>query len=84
MKDQELSREDVCQNLRDAGFAPEAVAGFLDCWSRGKRCEQMRILSRQRQYLLDRIHCREKQISCLDYLSYQLSRQEEIKKDNGR
>lgn len=84
MWEQKLSRDDVCQNLQDAGFTPEDAAGFLECWSKGKQCEQMRILSRQRQYLLDRIHCREKQISCLDYLCYQLSRQEETKKDNGR
>lgn len=84
MWEQKLSREDVCQNLRDAGFAPEDAAGFLECWCKGNRCEQVRMLSRQRQYLLDRIHCREKQISCLDYLSYQLSRQEASNKENGR
>ena len=70
METQELTPETVRQNLKDAGFAPQAAAGFLDCWQAGDRREQMRLLAKQRSCLFQRIHKQEKQISCLDYLAY--------------
>ena len=70
METQELTPETVRQNLKDAGFAPQAAKEFLDCWQAGEQREQMRLLARQRSCLLQRIHKQEKQISCLDYLAY--------------
>lgn len=70
METQELTPEAVRQNLKDAGFAPQAAEGFLTCWQAGNHQEQMRLLAKQRSCLLQRIHKQEKQISCLDYLAY--------------
>lgn len=70
METQELTPETVRQNLKDAGFAPQATEEFLRCWQAGKQREQMRLLAKQRSCLLQRIHRQEKQISCLDYLAY--------------
>lgn len=83
METQELTPETVCQNLKDAGFAPQAAAGFLACWQTGDRKEQMRLLAKQRSCLLQRIHKQEKQISCLDYLAYCL-RSAAADDENGR
>lgn len=80
----ELTIETVRQNLKDAGFTPQAAAGFLDCWQAGDQRGQQRLLARQRNSLLERIHRQEKQISCLDYLSYCLRCSEQTKNKNGR
>ena len=83
MKTQELTPETVRQNLKDAGFTPQAAAGFLACWQAGDHREQMRLLAKQRRCLLQRIHKQEKQISCLDYLAYCLD-SPASDNDNGR
>lgn len=81
---EELTAEQIRQNLQDAGFTPRAAADFMDCWQAGNRRQQLCLLTRQRNCLLDSIHKQERQISCLDYLVYCLGRCEPSCRKNGR
>lgn len=62
----------ITENLKDAGCDQEMITEFFD--KSGKKDEQLRILKRHRQILLDRVHREEKRIDSLDYLVYQMSR----------
>lgn len=68
----EFSVQAITENLEDAGCDQEMITEFFD--KNGKRDEQLRILKRHRQQLLDRVHKEEKRIDCLDYLVYQMTR----------
>ena len=68
------SQQAVIQNLKDAGCDKKTVAQFLAFGEEGNTQEQLKLLSVQRQQLLDRIHQEEKRIDCLDYLVYQIQR----------
>ena len=63
------------QNLLDAGCGPEAVRQCMGLAGLGERGELLRVLSAHRRGLLDLLHQKEKQIDCLDYLIYQLQKQ---------
>lgn len=62
----------ITENLKDAGCDQEMITEFFD--KSGKKDEQLRILKRHRQQLLDRVHREEKRIDSLDYLVYQMTR----------
>ncbi|MCM1135790.1 MAG: hypothetical protein NC400_09480 [Clostridium sp.] len=68
------SKEDVIQNLKDAGCGKEVIKCFMECMEQDDLDGQMRLMDEQRQCLLDKVHEEEKQISCLDYLVYQMGR----------
>ena len=68
----EFSVQAVTENLKDAGCDSEMITEFFD--KSGKKDEQLRILKRHRQQLLDRVHKEEKRIDSLDYLVYQMTR----------
>ena len=68
----EFSVQAVTENLKDAGCDSEMITEFFD--KSRKKDEQLRILKRHRQQLLDRVHKEEKRINCLDYLVYQMTK----------
>lgn len=68
------SVQSVIQNLEDAGCDSETIEEFISLDAEGKAKEQLNLLARQRQQLLDRVHKEERRIDCLDYLTYQLNR----------
>lgn len=68
------SNQAVLQNLEDAGCDLKTVKEFLMLDGEGKTGEQLRLLERHRQQLLERVHREEKKIDCLDYLVYQLNK----------
>lgn len=67
------SREQVIQNLKDAGCGRDVIAEFIDCYDKKQQKEQIQVLQRQRDKLLRQVHREEKRISCLDYLIYQIN-----------
>ncbi len=69
------SEEDVIQNLKDAGCGQETIACFMRCMEQDDRKGQLRSLEEHRRCILDRVHEGERQIGCLDYLVYQISRE---------
>ena len=64
----------IIQNLRDAGCDSRMVEEFMACTRQGDALKQLRLLSRQRRRLLERVHREEKRIDCLDYLVYQIEK----------
>ena len=73
---QTITEQDLILNLKAAGFGGTLIQEFLCCWKAGKRSEQLRLLSQKREGLLDQVHREEKQIHCLDYLVYQIEKEE--------
>ena len=76
MADAMDQRKLLMQNLEDAGCDEETVERCLDCARQGRTQEQLRLLSAHRRLLLDAVHRCEKQITCLDYLVFQIEREE--------
>lgn len=76
MKKDDVPPEALRQNLEDAGCDEEMVKRCLDCARQGRTQEQLRLLSAHRRLLLDAVHRCEKQITCLDYLVFQIERED--------
>lgn len=68
------SREDVVQNLKDAGCALEFIEDFLLCFEKEQKEKQLALLEKHRKQLLNTVHKEEKKIYCLDYLVYQMNK----------
>ena len=64
----------ILENLKDAGCDSETVKRFFELDGEAKTGEQLELLSKQREQLLEKIHREEKKIDCLDYLVYQLNK----------
>ena len=72
-------REEVIQNLKDAGCTSTKISKFIDCYEKKHKQEQVDLLQDYREQLLRQIHREEKRLSCLDYLIYQIQYGEERK-----
>lgn len=66
------SKEDVIQNLKDAGCCGDMIRDFMECFEEKDVERQIAMLERHRSILLENVHCEERKISCLDYLLYQI------------
>ncbi len=72
------SREEVIQNLRDAGCGPDIISRFMEYLDKNDFSAPLRLMEEQRQRLLSKVHDEEKRIECLDYLVYQIRRNNKI------
>lgn len=72
----EASQKAVIQNLRDAGCSGRIVEEFLVLGTQGDTSGQLRLLSQHRRRLLEEVHRTERSIHCLDYLVYQIEKQQ--------
>lgn len=66
----------VLQNLKDAGCDDAAVKTFMKLVETGEKQKQYRLLEKHRRDLLEKVHNREKQIDCLDYLVFQMKKED--------
>lgn len=72
----EMSEEErLFRNLRDAGCDETTIKRYLQFQKEGKRQEQLRILSMHRLSLLDQVHVSQHMIDCLDYLVYEMKKE---------
>ena len=60
--------DNIRQNLIDAGCSEEFIEKFDSCICDESKCEKL--LAEHRKELLDEVHEKEHNISCLDYLVY--------------
>ena len=67
----ELSQKALLQNLKDAGCGKELIRKFMEL-PETREEEQINLLTAHREKLLHKIHKEERQITCLDYLIYQI------------
>lgn len=63
---------EILQNLIDAGCDEKTITIFESCRSVK---DELRLLEKHRAALLDRSHEVNRQISCLDYLIYNLEKE---------
>ena len=68
--------DSVIQNLEDAGCDLEMVAEFMNLGIAGNRQNQLKLLEQHRKRLLEKVHMNEKRIDCLDYLVFQMNKEE--------
>ena len=68
---EESSQKDLLQNLKDAGCGRELIRKFMEI-PQSREEEQINLLTAHREKLLHKIHKVERQITCLDYLIYQI------------
>ena len=66
------SRENLIQNLKDAGCCEKMICDFMECFDEKNIDRQIALLELHRDDLLDNVHSEERKISCLDYLLYQI------------
>jgi len=64
----------LIQNLKDAGCDAQTIENFMSDLQKGKEESNLERLAIHRKKLLDSIHKEQKQIDCLDYLVYQMSK----------
>ncbi len=62
------------EDLKASGCTQKQIEQFSSCQCQS---EQLRFLRQHRKELLDSIHEQERQISTLDYLTYQMTRTSE-------
>ena len=54
----------------------EMVAEFMKLGIAGNRQNQLKLLEQHRKRLLEKVHTNEKRIDCLDYLVFQMNKEE--------
>ena len=74
MKERTKQERDVVTNLVDAGCDNELIKQFMDLLKGGRKEAGLSLLAKHRRYLLDCYHADQKKIDCLDYLLYQMNR----------
>ncbi len=70
------SKEELVQNLKDAGCGMETIQDFLLYLDENQKEKQLELLEKHRRRLLSNVHREEKKIYCLDYLVYQIKNEE--------
>ena len=66
------------ENLKDAGCDQDMICRCELLAESKKRGELMRALSLHRKALLNAVHENQRRIDCLDYLIYQIEKQDRI------
>lgn len=66
----------LLRNLSDAGCDEVTIQKYLQLQKEGKRHEQLRLLSMHRASLLDQVHVSQYKIDCLDYLVYEIKKEQ--------
>ena len=74
MTERMKQEQDVVTNLVDAGCDNKLIERFMDYLKTGSKEAGLSLLAKHRRYLLDCYHADQKRIDCLDYLPYQMNR----------
>ena len=75
--------DSVIQNLEDAGCDMEMVAEFMKLGIAGNRQNQLKLLEQHRKRLLEKVHTNERRIDCLDYLVFQMNKEDVAQVSDG-
>lgn len=71
------SRAEIEQNLKDAGCNEGTIKQFFQYEDKNWENEQITLLEKHRENLLNQIHNKEKKIYCLDYLIFQIKKKQD-------
>lgn len=69
-----MNQESIIQNLEDCHCNEDTISSFMNCYEKDDIKGQKRLLKKQRKELLNQVHECEKCISCLDYLDFQIDK----------
>ena len=72
MTERTKQEQAVVTNLMDAGCDNELIEQFMGLLKTGRKEVGMSLLAKHRRFLLDCYHADQKRIDCLDYLLYQI------------
>lgn len=70
------SKDDIVQNLADAGCDAKAIKEILSDLEEKKFAKGIQRLTIHRKKLLDTIHETQRCIDCLDYLEYEIKKEQ--------
>lgn len=70
-------KDEIIQNLKDAGCDEKTCASVAEDLTGGRTREGLKVLEKHRRELLDQVHEGQKCIDCLDYLVYQVRKDQE-------
>lgn len=65
-------KDDIIQNLKDAGCSSSVIDEFFKLEKNKERKQQIKLLLKYRNGLLDTLHDSQIKIDCLDFLIYKL------------
>ena len=69
-------KDEIIENLKDAGCCEWDIANFLEQYRKGNLKNGMKIIECCRKEILANIHEEQRKIDCLDYLVYEINRDE--------
>ncbi len=69
------TKEKIAENLRDCGCDEKIIDEFLADVENGRQKQALELLAKHRQALLDQFHKCNKCIGCLDYLVFQMEKE---------
>lgn len=69
-------KEEIVQNLKDAGCDEKTVEKVTGCLAEGRTEDGLKTLEEHRRALLEHVHEGQKCIDCLDYLVYQVKKED--------
>ena len=69
--------EELLSGLKDAGCTKEEIQQFHECFINNNTKKGMKILEECRKDCLQSLHEKQRKIDILDYVIYQLSKQQE-------
>lgn len=72
--------ERMIEILKDAGCSHQQIGEFMELYRQGKIERLYILLEKHRRKILENLHKTEREIDCLDYLVYQMKKQEEVEK----
>lgn len=72
----EESEGKIIQNLKDAGCDEQCISDIMAAWENGRTEQVLRLLSSHRAELLNRFHKSKNCIDCLDYLVFQIEKEQ--------
>ena len=70
------SEDELIRSLKDAGCTNVTISGFIENYRRSNIQAALNFIEKRRQTLLDKVHDNEKKISCLDYLIYEVEKEQ--------
>ena len=68
--------ESIIQNLKDAGCNKSQIEEFMSYAGKHERNNVLKLLRQQRDLLLNGLHEKQRMIECLDYMVYQIQKEE--------
>jgi len=68
-----MDKESIIQNLKDASCSSLIIEEFFKLEESGKTKEQLRLLNKHKDCLLDALHDNQKKIDTLDFLIFHIN-----------